>query len=394
MEQQFLQVVLAVSNARMRKKKQQILFQTPSRILIEILMDRMHNIDKVVEVDYHLVEFDDVRYHIQSSLSDPQYMEISISIPSLPRETAFPTGFPLGAIEAVKGAYGYVMQIIDPPEEGFHLTLNIDLSKFPSNEETRILLITKIASLRAIVLGAPMRDILKNLTSKAIVPDGNQVISLMQRPKENLFIIPLPDKVVVVVPVHFKDSIDAVIATSFLQQFMEARRSSGLNKAPPCVWSATPPLEMKEAPFYTLGANAGFVSFVIFPHHVEGSKVDRIVWTLLSFHAYINHHIKCSKCFMHTVMRRGVEKLIQALNQTKLHVGEEKKTTQGLGCVRKLWTRSNPQSLKKVGGYHMRQVTKVSVPIQLQRTKQYRRQRIPWRCLKAPKIYSLKKYAR
>lgn len=357
-------------------------------------MDRMHSIDKVMEVDYHLVEFDDVRYHIQSSISDPQYMEISISVPSLPRETVFPTELPIGAIEAVKGAYGYVIQIIDPPEEGFHLTLNLDLSKFPSDEETQIQLIRKIASLRAVVLGAPMREILKNLTSKVIVPDGNQVISLMQRPKENLFLIPLPDKVIVVVPVHFKDSIDAVIATSFLQQFMEARRSSRLNKAPPCVWSATPPLEMKEAPFHTFGANAGFVSFVIFPHHVEGSKLDRIVWTLLSFHAYINHHIKCSKCFMHTVMRRGVEKLIQALNETKLHAREEKKTTQGLGCVRKLWRRQNPQSPKKGGGYHIRQVSKVSVPIHLQRTKQYRRQRIPWRCLKVPKIYSLRNHAR
>lgn len=354
-------------------------------------MDRMHNIDKVVEVDYHLVEFDDVRYHIQSSISDPQYMEISISVPSLPQETVFPTELPNGSIEAVKGAYGYGIQIIDPPEEGFHLTLNIDLSKFPSDEETLIQLVRKIASLRAVILGAPMRDILKNLTSKVIVPDGNQVISLMQRPKENLFLIPLPDKVIIVVPVHFKDSIDAVIATSFLQ----ARRSSRLNKAPPCVWSAMPPLEMKEAPFHTLVANAGFVSFVVFPHHVEGSKLDRIVWNLLSFHAYINHHIKCSKCFMHTVMRRGVEIMIQALNQTKLHAGEEKKTTQGLGCVRKLWRRQNhPQSPKKGGGYHMRQVSKVSVPIQLQRTKQNRRQRIPWRCLKVPKIYSLRKYPR
>lgn len=338
-------------------------------------MDRMHSIDKVMEVDYHLVEFDDVRYHIQSSISDPQYMEISISVPSLSRETVFPTELPIGAIEAVKGAYGYVIQIIDPPEEGFHLTLNLDLSKFPSDEETQIQLIRKIASLRAVVLGAPMREILKNLTSKVIVPNGNQVISLMQRPKENLFLIPLPDKVIIVVPVHFKDSIDAVIATSFLQQFMEARRSSRLNKAPPCVWSATPPLEMKEAPFHTLGANAGFVSFVIFPHHVEGSKLDRIVWTLSSFHAYINHHIK-------------------ALNQTKLHAGEEKKTTQGFGCVRKLWRRQNPQSPKKGGGYHIRQVSKVSVPIQLQRTKQYRRQRIPWRCLKVAKTYSFRNYAR
>lgn len=42
---------------------------------------------------------------------------------------------------------------------------------------------------------------------------------------------------------------------------MEARRTAGLNTAPPCLWSPTPPLELKEAPAEALSANAGFVTF-------------------------------------------------------------------------------------------------------------------------------------
>lgn len=42
---------------------------------------------------------------------------------------------------------------------------------------------------------------------------------------------------------------------------MEARRAAGLNSAPPCLWSPTPPLELKEAPTEALSANAGFVTF-------------------------------------------------------------------------------------------------------------------------------------
>lgn len=42
---------------------------------------------------------------------------------------------------------------------------------------------------------------------------------------------------------------------------MEARRSAGLNSAPPCSWSRTPPQELKEAAPESLSANAGYVSF-------------------------------------------------------------------------------------------------------------------------------------
>lgn len=31
---------------------------------------------------------------------------------------------------------------------------------------------------------------------------------------------------------------------------------------------------------------------VIFPRHVEGKKLDRTVWSLLTFHAYVSYHVK------------------------------------------------------------------------------------------------------
>lgn len=47
----------------------------------------------------------------------------------------------------------------------------------------------------------------------------------------------------------------------FTQEFVLARRTAGLNNAPPCLWSSSPPLELKKAPAEALSANAGFVSF-------------------------------------------------------------------------------------------------------------------------------------
>ncbi|XP_022158275.1 uncharacterized protein LOC111024802 isoform X2 [Momordica charantia] len=121
------------------------------------------------------------------------------------------------------------------------------------------------------------------------------------------------EKVTVVFPMRFKDSIDIALATSFLQEFVEARRTAGLNNAPPCSWSPSTPQELKGAPNDALSANAGFVTFVIFPRHVEGKKVDRVIWSLSTFHAYVSYHVKCSEGFMHTRMRRRVESLIQIL---------------------------------------------------------------------------------
>uniref|UniRef100_A0A5B7BED2 Arp2/3 complex 34 kDa subunit n=1 Tax=Davidia involucrata TaxID=16924 RepID=A0A5B7BED2_DAVIN len=305
-----------------------ILLQSPSRYLLQILSNRVQNLEKGVELDCHWVEFDDVRYHIQASMKNPQLLLLSVSLPTPPSETVFLGGLPLGAIEAIKAAYGVLVQILDPPRDGFNLTVKLNLSKLPPDEEYRHALLVKIASVREVVMGAPLRVILKHLASRTVAPDIDQLVALVHRPKESFFVVPQAEKVTVVFPMRFKDSIDTVLATSFLQEFVEARRTAGLNNAPSCLWSHSPPLELKGAPVEALSANAGFVSFVIFPRHVEGKKLDRTVWSLSTFHTYVSYHVKCSEGFMHTRMRRRVESLIQALDRAKPDLEKTKKTAQ------------------------------------------------------------------
>jgi len=117
-----------------------IVLETPSRFLLQVLLNRIQFLVKGVELDYHLVEFDDVRYHLQATMKDPHHMALSISIPTPPPETVLSGGLPFGAIEAVRGAYGAAMQIVDPAEDGFQLTLKLDLTKLPSNEGSASLL--------------------------------------------------------------------------------------------------------------------------------------------------------------------------------------------------------------------------------------------------------------
>ncbi|KAG8474468.1 hypothetical protein CXB51_031438 [Gossypium anomalum] len=225
-------------------------------------------------------------------MKNPHILLLSLSLPTPPLETVFVGGLPFGAIEAIKAAYGGIVQILDPPRDGFNLTLKLNLSKLPQDEDQRHTLLVKIASVREVVLGAPLRVILKHLASRTVAPDIDQFVALVHRPNESFFLVPQAEKVTVVFPMRFKDSIDTVLATSFLQEFMESRRTAGLSNAPPCLWSQTPPLELKGVTDDALSANAGFVTFVILPRHVEGRKLDRTVWNLSTFHAYVNYHVK------------------------------------------------------------------------------------------------------
>lgn len=67
-------------------------------------------------------------------MKNPHILLLSVSLPIPPPETIFLRGLPFGAIEAIKAAYGVVVQILDPPRDGFNLTLKLNFSKLPPDE--------------------------------------------------------------------------------------------------------------------------------------------------------------------------------------------------------------------------------------------------------------------
>ncbi|KAF6147040.1 hypothetical protein GIB67_036759 [Kingdonia uniflora] len=210
------------------------LLQSTSRFLLQVLLNRVQNIDKGVDLDCHSVEFDDVPYHIQVSMRSLEFILLSMSLPTPPPETVFFGGLPSGVLEAIKEAYGVLVQILDPPKDGYNLTMKLNLAKIPQDEKEEY-------------------DLLINLL-------------LLYIGKRNPFLVPKADKVTVVFPMRFKDSTNIILATSFLQEFVEARRTAGLNTAPPCLSSPSPPLELKGAPSHALTTNAGFVTIRRFPN--------------------------------------------------------------------------------------------------------------------------------
>ena len=76
----------------------------------------------------------DLQNILQVTMKNPHLLQLSVSLPPPPPETVFSGGLPLGAIEAMKAAYPAVIQILDPPRDGFNLTVKLNLSKLPPDE--------------------------------------------------------------------------------------------------------------------------------------------------------------------------------------------------------------------------------------------------------------------
>lgn len=67
-------------------------------------------------------------------MKNPHLLLLSVSLPAPPPETILFGGLPFGAIEAIKSAYGTAVQILDPPRDGYNLTLKLNFSKLPPDE--------------------------------------------------------------------------------------------------------------------------------------------------------------------------------------------------------------------------------------------------------------------
>lgn len=80
-------------------------------------------------------------------MKNSRLLLLSVSLATPPAETIFVGGLPFGAIEAIKAAYGPLVKILDPPRDGFNLTMKLDLSKFPPDEGSSSLFSKVIISL-------------------------------------------------------------------------------------------------------------------------------------------------------------------------------------------------------------------------------------------------------
>ena len=313
--------------------------------------------DSVCEIAH---EFDDVSIRVETTTSanvgtNGDYNSFSLLLVSVKASK--------GAIEdyqrcenVLNDAYasdierGYLKQIrvgSSKAEIGCDVTLEVDLRKMidddddDEDENKKEETIERVARLRNFTYCGTLRASLSLLMSSTSNKDSNSnretiKTSVLKRqfvtPTLSMYCIVEQNTVAetsdddeeksctVVFPMHFNDQADEVVAKVFLAQFSSKKNAPRLSAAPFCAYHKTAPLELTRESSSAivqdedLSANAGYISFVLFPRHVKTKRaLDDAVWSLASFPCFIKYHLKCSKAHWHSKMRKRTDDLLQVL---------------------------------------------------------------------------------
>jgi len=287
-----------------------ILLENANRILEDTVAARI-NAEKPESVDVTFADFDGVQFHVSATPEAKHLVRISIQFRGAQQVLK-----EFGGAELLKRYYGPLLQAT--PEAGYDVTLQVDLNTLPPNKDE---LPAKISFLKRHLFAAPFQ--------RAIEKKPTEIIVFNYRPEEAVYIKAEADRVTVIFDILFRDADDIVFSKVFLQEFADARRT--INQAPAVSFSQKePPLELKGVKGVKVGDNNGFVSFVLFSHHIADANRDKTIDLIQTFRDYLHYHIKCSKAYMHTRMRNRVESLLQILNRARPEPVEVvRRTAQG-----------------------------------------------------------------
>ncbi len=134
------------------------------------------------------------------------------------------------------------------------------------------------------------------------------------RSTESFFVLSKPDRVTIIFSVAFTDPTDQAVARVFLQEFADSQRL--VSSAPPCSFSADAPMELQGV-VQQDSELIGYLSFAIFSSHIEKVGAEHLASHLQNFRSYLNYHVKASKTYLHSRMRKRVSLLLTALKQAK-----------------------------------------------------------------------------
>ncbi|MCL7029094.1 hypothetical protein MKW94_020732 [Papaver nudicaule] len=370
----------------MKKRRETGCFDRASPALKEILLKFYYSHERQSDMDYQLNEFGSVQYHIQVCSQDAHHVYLSISSPLLTQGTFSPNGVSKCISQT---SYSNVMEVAENPKAGYPLTIRIDLSKFPQNKENCLKLITSISSLHADIVCSQLKEMLRVVniqnTSQGMY---NKPIKVVLDAKDHFFVVRQPEKTAVVFPMRFGDDSDVIVATTLFQELVVLGHSQSCAKAPPCTWSPIPPAELRGECFDDLNTNGGFMSFDVFSRHIKGSRIDKTVWNLSNFQAYVRHYVKCTRGFVHRSMRKRVESLSEMMLNPPMTRPETSLTkNQGNRRMKILRRLSKAKLLKKKCSGFLKKIMQLRSKIKIHGLNQIRR-------LKLSQCYSSKRYAR
>ncbi|KAK3311145.1 Arp2/3 complex, 34 kd subunit p34-Arc-domain-containing protein [Chaetomium strumarium] len=303
-------------------------------VLIQSVLTERFSGAPPVSIDQTVSDFDGVTFHISTPETKTKIM-VSIQI------RCFQDLLKYGAEEVLNREYGpYVV----PPEPGFDFSIVVDLESLPAEKEARDELVKKISLLKRNAMAAPFEQAyqehyhLKAEASKFTseeapqgVREGGEVKAIHYREEEAIYVKASHDRVTVIFSTIFREETDRVFGKVFIQEFVDARRRA-IQNAPQVLFRNDPPLELQGVPGVknTGTGEIGYVTFVLFPRHLTPQRMPDVISHIQTFRDYFHYHIKASKAYIHSRMRRRTADFLQVLRRARPDSEEkERKTASG-----------------------------------------------------------------
>ncbi|KAK3355905.1 ARP2/3 complex 34 kDa subunit [Neurospora tetraspora] len=305
-------------------------------VLIQaVLTERFAPGASPVNIDQTVSDFDGVVFHISTPESKTKIL-VSLQI------RCFPDLVRYGAEQVLNREYG---DLVVPPEPGYDFSIQVDLENLPAEQEARDALVMKIALLKRNAMAAPFEQAyqehyaLKEEASKFTseeapqgVREGEEVKAIQYREEEAIYVKASHDRVTVIFSTIFREETDRVFGKVFIQEFVDARRRA-IQNAPQVLFRNDPPLELQNVPGVknTGTGEIGYVTFVLFPRHLTPQRMPDVISHIQTFRDYFHYHIKASKAYIHSRMRKRTADFLQVLRRARPDTEEpkEKKTASG-----------------------------------------------------------------
>lgn len=301
-----------------------ILLEFQNRIIAETLKSRLAGVDEDgnpkdrLKVDVTVADFDGILYHVSNpDGTDMNKVRVSISMPFFHELEQH------NVHEVLSREYGTLATEI---ESGYNYSVLVDYQNLPAGSSDQLM--EKIALLKRNCFAGVFEKFFK------IQKDGGNTEQAIihYRPKETMYVAAQRDRVTVVFSTLFTDDDDVVVGKVFLQEFKEGRK--GNTSAPQVLFNhKEPPRELVDTAALT-GDNVGYVTFVLFPRHLEPQAQRTTIDLIHTFRDYLHYHIKCSKAYLHSRMRARTLELLKILNRARPDEPVDKKTKQGKTFVR------------------------------------------------------------
>ncbi|CAH0016253.1 unnamed protein product [Clonostachys rhizophaga] len=306
-------------------------------VLIQSVLTERFSGAPPVLIDQTVSDFDGVIFHISTPESKTQIL-LSIQI------RCFKDLVQYGAEQVLQREYG---DYVAPTEPGYDFSVQIDLENLPESKvitEEREALALKFALLKRNAMAAPFEQAyqeyyeLKEEASKFTseeapqgVQEGGVVKAIHYREEEAIYVKASHDRVTVIFSTVFREETDRIFGKVFIQEFVDARRRA-IQNAPQVLFRNDPPLELEGVPGVraTGSEKIGYVTFVLFPRHLTVQRMPEVISHIQTFRDYFHYHIKASKAYIHSRMRKRTADFLQVLRRARPENEErERKTASG-----------------------------------------------------------------